>query len=49
MIFRDNAQRESGCVRAIGFSTGEGLQIRAEGASASRATFGNGSGSQMIR
>ena len=42
MIFRDNALRENGRVRAIGFNTGEGLQIRAEGASASRATFGIG-------
>jgi len=49
MIFTDNALRENGCVRAIGFITSEDSQIRAEEMSASRATFGHGSGSQVIR
>ena len=49
MIFRDNALRENGCIRAIGFITLEDSQIRAEEMSASRATFGHGSGSRVIR
>ena len=49
MIFRDSALRENASIRAIGFGNLEGWRLPAEGMSASRATFGNDSGSQMIK